>query len=97
MQKPDILKAAIREVFIIAACFALGIYLSRFGKSIPGIGVNFISIKLAAILYIASIACRIAGIFLRMALAVAFILGLIGIALLYFAARYPETFSFIKR
>jgi len=96
MQKLDFGKIAIREAAVITSCIATAFGIGRLGGFIPGIGKEFFSIKLAAMLYVASIACRVAALFIRMTLAVAFMLGLVAIALFFLAARYPAAFSFLK-
>ena len=96
MQKPDLGKIVIREAFIIVSCLVAAFGLGRLGKYIPSIGADFFSIKLAGLLYLASIVCRIAGFFIRMTLIVAVILGAIGIILLFLVARYPGFFAFLK-
>jgi len=93
VQKPDIRKIAVREAAIMASCVATAFGI---GRLIPGIRKGVISLKLAAMLYLASIAFRVAGLFIRMTFAVALVLGMVGIALLILAARYPAAFSFLK-
>lgn len=94
MQKPDIAKIAIRESAVIASCAATAFGI---GKLIPAVSKELFSIKLAAMLYVASLAFRVAGLFIRMTFKIAFMLGLVAIALLFLAARYPAAFSFLKK
>jgi hypothetical protein len=96
MQKSDFGKIVIREIVIISSCFTMAFGAGRLGRFIPGIGKEFFSLKLAAMLYVASIAFRVAGLFIRMTLAVAFTLGFIAVIILLLAARYPAAFAFLK-
>ncbi|MDD5438978.1 MAG: hypothetical protein PHS37_02195 [Candidatus Omnitrophica bacterium] len=92
----DLKKFAIGEAALIASCVAMAFGLGWLGKFIPGIGKAFFSIKLAGILYIASIAFRVAGFFIRMTCALAFMIAAAAVVLLILAARYPAFFSFLK-
>ncbi len=93
MEKPGPGKVVAREAAVIASCGAIAFGIWRF---IPGIGKDFLFIKIAAMLYVASIAFRVAGLFIRMTFRVAFIIGLVAVVLLFLAARYPATFAFLK-
>jgi len=93
MQKPDIRRIAVRESAIIASCAATAYGIGRF---LPWINKGVFSIKLTALLYLASLALRAAGFFIRMTFTAAFVIGAIGVALLILAARYPALFAFLK-
>lgn len=97
MEKQDIkeiaIKTAVRETAIIASCAVAAFGIVKF---MPGAAKSFFPVKLAAFLYLVSIALRVAGIFIRMSFKVAFMLGMLGILLLVLSARYPTAFAFLK-
>lgn len=96
MHAPDIGRMAAKEAAIIASCIATAFGIGRFGAYIPGINKQFFSYKLAAMLYLASIAFRMGGFFIRKTIALAFLLGMIAIALWILSVRYPALFAFLK-
>lgn len=100
MQKNDagnaVIKFVVKEAAIAGSCIAFAYGIGRFGQHIPGIGKEFFSIKFAGLLYLASVAFRVAGIFIKMTLKVAWVLGLFAVALLFLTARYPKFFAFLK-
>lgn len=96
MEKPDFKKIAVREAAVITFCIAAAFGIGRFGAFMPGIGKEFFSINLAAMLYLASIALRVVGTFIRMTLKVALMVELVAIVFLFLAIRYPAVFSFLK-
>lgn len=96
MNKPDIAKIIAKEAAIIVSCVAMGFGIGRIWIFNHDIHKGFISVKLAGILYIASIAFRLAGLFIRITFKAAFIIGFIAVILLILAARYPAIFAFLK-
>lgn len=96
MEKPNIGKIVIREIVFIALSVTAALGINKLGIVIPGIGADFYIGKLAGMLYIGSIACRVGMIFIKMTLLVAFIIGLIAAALVFLSARYPATFAFLR-
>jgi hypothetical protein len=96
MEKEDLIKAAVRETVIVACVLAVTVSVGRFGEYIPGIGREFFSLKLAGMMYLASIVLRLSGFFIRTALSAAFMIAIIGGALVFLRVRYPVIFAFLK-
>lgn len=65
MQKPDIIGIATKEAVIISSCIALAFGIGRLGIFIPTIEKTFFSFKLAGLLYLASAAFRLGGLFIK--------------------------------
>lgn len=94
MEEPDLGKIVIKEIAVVSSCAGAAFGIDKF---LPGpVEWSFV-VKLGGILYLASIAIRLAGIFLKITIKAAFILGIIGIALVLLAARYPSFFAFLKK
>jgi hypothetical protein len=93
MNNMNIRDIIIREIVIIGACVGIAFGAVKF---MPENGTRFLAVKLAGLLYIASIALRIAGFFIQLTFKVVFILAIIAVALVVLAARYPSLFHFLK-
>lgn len=92
-----IVKFVLKEALAIVSCVAAAYALGRMGIVIAAIGTTHYTLKMVGMLYLATVAFRLAGFFLKMTLKVAFVLGLIGVGLLYLSAKFPEAFRFLQR